>query len=209
MIITDVFQSEKGNEVTIKTEMGDKYIITLSDAKELGIFGLSDDEFPIEFDDEEYILLLCEKLKAIKYCLYLLSFSDKSKMQLFLKLREKQYSATAIDLALEVLERGGVLDDKEACLKKAQYLANTKFFGPHRIKAYLLSKGYSSDGANFAAFESEIDYESALLSLIQKLSGSKEPHFEDSLQLSKFKAKLARYGYDLYLINKLLSDFFD
>lgn len=204
MIITDVFQSDKGNEVTIKTETGDKYTITLSDAKELGIFGLSDDEFPIEFDDEEYILLLCEKLKAIKYCLYLLSFSDKSKTQLFLKLREKQYSAQAIDLALQVLERGGVLDDKEVCIKKAQYLANTKFFGPHRIKAYLLSKGYSAESCNFAAFESEIDYESALLSLIHKLSGSEKPVFEDEREFSKFKAKLIRYGYDLYLVNKYL-----
>ncbi len=204
MIITDVFQSDKGNEVTLKTDLGEKYIITLSDAKELGLFGLSDDEFPMEFDDEEYILLLCEKLKAIKYCLYLLSFSDKSKMQLFLKLREKQYSAAAIDLALEVLQNNGVLDDKEVCIKKAQYLAATKFFGPHRIKAYLLSKGYSSESANFAAFESDIDYEKSLVSLIEKLHGSSKPVFEDDAEFSKFKAKLVRYGYDLYLINKYL-----
>ena len=76
MVITESYISKGGSEVTLECEYGDKFTITLADAKRLGLYGLEDDEFPIEFDDDELIEFLSQKLKAIKYASYLLQFCN-------------------------------------------------------------------------------------------------------------------------------------
>ena len=92
MIIVDIFPSDSEKEIIIKNDLGEKFKISLSDAKENGLFGLKEEDFPFEFEDDGQIIFLSSKLKAIKYCSYLLSFSDKSASALKRKLYEKQYS---------------------------------------------------------------------------------------------------------------------
>ncbi|MBQ8758744.1 MAG: hypothetical protein IJZ20_03530 [Clostridia bacterium] len=92
MIIIKSYISKGGSEVTLECEYKEKYTITLADAKRLGLSELSDEDFPIDFADDELIEFLSQKLKAIKYATYLLQFSDKSERVLRRKMHEKEYS---------------------------------------------------------------------------------------------------------------------
>ena len=67
MIIIKSYISKGGSEVTLECEYKEKYTITLADAKRLGFYELSDEDFPVEFKDDGCIEFLSQKLKAIKY----------------------------------------------------------------------------------------------------------------------------------------------
>ena len=101
MIIKDCSRSSGGSEVWLEREDGEKLCITLADAKRLGLDDR--DALPVQIEDEEMLFFLAEKLKAIRYCKYLLGFSDKSEKTLTMKLKEKQYPKDVIDEALRVM----------------------------------------------------------------------------------------------------------
>ena len=143
MIIIKSYISKGGSEVTLECEYKEKYTITLADAKRLGLYGLEEDEFPVDFADDGLLEFLSQKLKAIKYASYLLQFSDKSQKVLRLKMKEKEYSDEVIDEALEVMRNSGVISDENLCLKKYISIAHSKLYGPHRIKQELFSKGFT------------------------------------------------------------------
>lgn len=209
MIITKVFPSDGEKEVIIINDENQKFRITLSDAKENGLYGIDDGDLPFEFDDEELLMLLSEKLRAIKYCTYLLSFSDKSVSQLRLKLHEKEYSKEASNEALRVLCEAGIIDDNTVALRKAQILAKSKLYGPYRIKAELCAKGFSRESAQEALSQLDVDFDDNLVSLVAKLTSSGNYDLDDKDVLMKFKAKLSRYGYSIESINRILRDTYE
>ncbi len=209
MIITGIFPSDGEKELIIQTEQNEKYRITLSDAKENGLYGIDEKDFPFEFDDGELLTFLSEKLKAIKYCTYLLSFSDKSASKLVQKLREKEYSAQASTEAIRVLCDAGIVDDDTVCLRKAQIMAKSKLYGPYRIKAELSAKGFSRETIDEALENSDVDFEELLATLISKLTSSGKYDLSDRDSLVKFKAKLSRYGYSCESINKAVRDIYE
>lgn len=209
MIITKIFPSDGEKEVIIISEENEKFRIALSDAKENGLYGIDDDGFPFEFDDGESLSFLSEKLKAIKYCTYLLSFSDKSASQLKRKLREKDYSDKAASAALEVLCKAGLIDDDTVCTRKAQIMAKSKLYGPYRIKAELSTKGFSRETVEETIQNIEVDFDENLKTLIDKLLSSGKYNLEDQDALLKFKAKLSRYGYSSESINRVLRDTYE
>ncbi len=207
MIFTSLKVSAGGGEFSFFTEIGERYTISLADAKRLGLSELAAEDFPVEFEDDELILFLSSKLSAIKYGTYLLSFSDKSESALRRKMREKDYTPEVIDEALSVLREGGFTDDEILCLRKYLSLANSKLYGPHRIKSELFAKGFSASDIRLAEERCGIDFEELLRELLDKLLSSSRVDFSDRNAASKFKAKLSRYGYGYETVNSVLRDY--
>lgn len=210
MIITGLIYSSGGSEVCLHTEAGN-FTLTLADARRLGFEALNEEDFPIEFKDEQKLELLAQKLKAIKYCTYLLSFSDKSSSSLLKKLREKQYSTEVCTLAMDTLKENGIIDDYALCFRKLCALSREKLYGPYRLKSELLAKGFCIRDVQNALDDAEIDFDATLPELCEKLIRTSKVDFSDMSQVSKFKAKLSRYGYSFDAINtaidKLLPEF--
>ena len=207
MIIVKSYISKGGSEVTLECEFREKYTITLADAKRLRLYGLEDEDFPIEFPDDELIEFLSQKLKAIKYASYLLQFSDKSEKVLRLKMKEKEYSSEVIDEALNVMKASGIINDENLCLKKYIAIATSKLYGPHRIKQELYSKGFGSEDIKNAEDLACIDFEELCTFLCEKLLNSGRVNLSDRNDRDKFKAKLSRYGYGYETISSVLSEF--
>lgn len=207
MIIVKSYISKGGSEVTLECEFREKYTITLADAKRLGLYDLSDEDFPVEFSDDELIEFLSQKLKAIKYASYLLQFSDKSEKVLRLKMKEKEYSNEVINEALAVMRDSGIVSDENLCLRKYISIANSKLYGPHRIKQELFSKGFNSDDIKNAEMQAIIDFDELCKSLCEKLLKGGKVNLSDRNEKDKFKAKLARYGYGYETISSVLGRF--
>lgn len=204
MIILNTYISKGGSEVTLECEYKEKYTITIADARRLGFAELSDEDFPIQYDDDEKIGFLSQKLKAIKYASYLLNFSDKSEKVLKQKMREKEYSSEVIEEALSVLRDSGIISDENLCLKKYVSIANSKLYGSHRIKNELYSKGFSHDDIRKAEECADIDFDEVCCELCDKLLSSSRINLADRDSVQKFKAKLSRYGHSFDSINHAL-----
>ena len=200
MIITDTKLSAKGGEITLTGSEGECFTISFADAKRLKLSALSEDDFPVEFADEELLEFLSQKLKAVKYCSYLLSFSDKSERVLKRKMREKEYSPEVIDEALQVLRLGGITDDRELCLRKYISIANSKLYGPYRIKSELFAKGFSSQDIKYAEENCDVDFEENIKELFLRLNRMEKLDLSDKAVVSKLASKLVRYGYSSYHI---------
>ena len=209
MIFTSVKVSAGGGEFSFFTEDGSRYTISSADAKRLGLSELSADDMPFGFEDDELMDFLSSKLSAIKYCTYLLSFSDKSEYALKQKMREKGYVGEVAEQALRVLKESGFTDDEGLCAKRYTLIAKSKLYGPHRIKAELLAKGFTAKDINNAALECEVDFEQLLSELVNKLTRTSKVNLSDRKEVLKFKAKLSRYGYGFDTINAVLSQLCD
>ncbi len=209
MIINNIFLSKGGGEVTLECDNCTKYTITSADAKRIGVYGLSEEDFPLEFEDESILEFLSQKLRAIKYCTYLLEFSDKNEKTLRSKLYEKQYSSDVIDSAMDIMRKSGIVDDSSLCLKKYISLASGKLYGPYRIKSELLSKGFSSEYIKYAEENACIDFDETLRQLCEKLLRGKKSILSDKNEREKFKAKLSRYGYGFSEISSVTREFMD
>ena len=207
MVIIKSYISKGGSEVTLECEYREKFTITLADAKRLGLYGLEENEFPIEFGDDELLEFLSEKLKAIKYASYLLQFSDKSEKVLRRKMSEKEYSSEVIDEALSVMRSSGIISDENLCLLKYVSIANSKLYGPSRIKSELFAKGFGYDDIKNAELLADIDFSSLLEELCDKLLSSGRTDLSDRNQYDKFRAKLVRYGYGFDEIGRVLSHY--
>lgn len=201
--------SSSGGEFSFFVEDGTRYTLSAADAKRLGLSELSKDDLPAEFDEDETIVFLSSKLSAIKYCTYLLSFSDKSVSMLKRKMREKGYSELVADEALKVLSNSGFTNDSELCIKKYASIAKTKLYGPYRIKQELFAKGFNEEDIRNAQAECDIDFEEILEKLVQKLARTSRVDFSDKNAIQKFKAKLTRYGYGFETINAVLSELYN
>ena len=207
MIILKSYISKGGSEVTLECELQEKYTVTRADAVRLGLFELSEQDFPIDFSDDELIEFLSLKLKAIKYASYLLQFSDKSEKILRQKMREKEYSDEVINEALSVMRDSGIISDESLCLKKYISIANSKLYGPKRIRSELFSKGFSSEDIKNAEEKADIDFDILCSELCEKLISPGRITLSDKKEREKFIAKLSRYGYGYDTIMSTISNY--
>lgn len=204
MIITSVKLSAGENEVYIDGSYGERFRITVSDAKKAGILKYIDNEELLpEEADEQMLSFMSEKLSCIKYAEYLLGFGDKSKKMLMLKLKTKGYTSEICEAAIDVLEKNHIVDDENLCRRKLEALANTKYYGPYRLKSELLQKGFSSKQIDIVLDEAEIDFDELLNKLFEKLT--KRGFEKDRKSVVSLKNKLSRYGYDYDRINDVVS----
>ncbi len=211
MVITKAFLSEGGKELVLYDEERQKYVISVADAKKTGLYKLSQDEdsLPYEADDEESenIAFLSKKMSCVKYALYLLEFSDKSKRTLLNKLRTKGYEKDVCASALEVLESNNVVNDERLCEKKLVSIAETKFYGRYRIKSELIKAGFSSETIENAFENEQIDFDELIEKLAEKIMRGKA--INDAAEYSKTVAKLQRYGYSYESIKNTLEKYRD
>ena len=221
MDILSVTFTESGNEACVRTDQG-FFDITRADLSEfLREFfgedvkdalapGCENDFFPLYAKDEAASSLefLSQKLKAIKYAVYLLGINDKSEKQLLQKLKTKGYPKPVCNAAFAVLKKNGYLCDERSCKRKCELLANGKLFGERRIITELLAKGYSYELCHRVVDEADIDFEENLSALFEKISGHK--YLSDREQKKKIYDKLLRYGYSYDevrdLFERLLAD---
>ncbi len=215
MDILGIFLTGSGNEAYLRCDEG-SFTISRADLKlfcerYLGekpeFFTEGDDIFPI-FADEKVrseLEALDEKLRVIKYSLYILGISDKSEKALREKLRIKGFSPTATDAALEVIKKNGYLCDESFCRRKCEILASSKLFGRRRLISELLAKGFSYELCVKTVDEAEIDYGENLRLLFEKISKGKIP--EDREQKKKLSDKLIRHGYSYDEISVLFDEF--
>lgn len=144
-----------------------------------------------------------EKLRALRYALYLLEISDKSVRSLRGKLKQKGYSERACDAAIAVLLKNERLSDEAFCRRKCELLAEGKKYGRRRIVAELVAKGVDASLCNRILDEADIDFTENLRSLCEKLF-REPPHGRDERR--KATAKLARYGYSYDEIYAVLEE---
>ena len=206
MVITEVYASVGGKEVTCVDEQGERYTISLADARKTGIARyLEDPALLPEEEDGEMLDFLARKMRCVRYAAYLLGFGDKTRKALLMKLRAKDYEPDVCEAALAVLENNGLLDDERLCARRVETLAHGKLYGPRRIKSELIAKGFTSSQAENALDEAEIDFDELLKELIHKLTRSRMP--ADEKELAAFKNKLVRYGYSYSSVSQALADF--
>jgi len=207
MIVLKSYISKGGSEVTLECEFEEKYTVTRADAVRLGLYELSEEDLPVEFADDSQIEFLAQKLKAIKYASYLLQFSDKSEKILRQKMKEKEYSPEVIEEALSVMRDGGIISDENLCLKKYLSIANSKLYGPRRIRAELFAKGFSSEDIKNAEEKTDIDFDILCNELCQKHLSSGRINLSDRKEREKFIAKISRYGYGYETISSVIQKF--
>jgi SOS response regulatory protein OraA/RecX len=219
MDIQNITFTLSGNEASIRTDSG-YFSITRAD---LAVFlkkyaelktNLCNSSASKDFSDilplyvdvegERELTFFDEKLKAIKYAVYLLNISDKSEKQLCLKLKLKNYCPRACIETVEVLKKNGFISDERFCRRKCEQLSENKLFGRRRITTELMSKGLSYDLCNRIIDESEIDFEKSLRLLFDKISKGIIPETRE--QKKKISDKLLRYGYSYDEISRLFEE---
>lgn len=217
MEIQAVFLTEAGGEVRLKTD-GENFSMTRRDFETFAshylnprltdclINGGAETYLPLALspEGEEQLTFLDEKLRAMRYALYLLGICDKSRRQLAFQLKKKGYAAPAAEEALDILEKNGYLSDERFCRRKCELLAQGKLFGRRRILSELLTKGLPMSLCEKVLEESDIDFEENLRTLCGKLI--KEP-IESREQMRKWIVKLTRYGYSYDEIRGALEDY--
>lgn len=204
MIITGAHFSTGGAEVVLYSENAEKYVVSLADAKKTGLYKYAEDDSLLPFEaDNEMLEFLSQKMKCIKYAVYLLEFGDKSRKTLFQKLKTKGYERDVCEAALAVLEKNGLVNDEKLCLDKLVSMARGKLYGPYRLKGELIKKGFSREQAEAAFDEAELDFDELLDELVEKLTKRGVP--ENEKELAAFKNKLIRYGYSYDSVSDKLS----
>ncbi len=197
MKIIDVSRSEGGNELYITDADRNRYKITLSDFRRLG---LPDPEnagaYPTVIDDEraEELEICSDKLRGVKYMQhYLADYGDKSEKQMSDKLREKGYSEESIAGAMALLVKFGVVNEVEFCKRKIESSARAKLYGRYRIRTELMTKGYLRRSIDTAFEETEVDFFENAAKMYAKLTRSGAP--KDAAEKKKIADKMVRYGY--------------
>lgn len=190
--VSSAVSSDKGGEYKIYTDMGE-YRISAADYRALGLPSLDkQDGYPccITVDDDLQLDFLAEKLRAVKYLMYLLGFSDKSKKALLIKLKDKEYSERACTEALALVEKNGLVNEAEICSRKVAVYARSKGFGPYRIRQELKAKGFADTAIRQALDDTDVDFEEVLEKLCRKLISRK-----GITEKNKLFQSLSRYGY--------------
>ncbi len=206
MLLKQGFVSDGGNEITIKSDTGESFTLSKADAEREGLYQA--DLYPLEYDDIQYLEFLHQKLRAVKYCQYLLTFSDKSSKVLIKKMREKEYSAEVALEALKVLKSCGIADEAKMCAKKLNALANSKLYGKSRIRAELIAKGFSRADIDKAFEECDIDFYDLASKLFAKLADNLGAENVCDKALVKLKSKMSRYGYGYDEIRHAVNEYF-
>ena len=164
---------------------------------------------PVDEEVYDRIRAAHERTAAVRDAANLLSFSDRSRTALIRRLRERGHALPAAEYAVSFLEKKGVLDDGEACLRYALSAVRSKNVGARRIEAYLISRGFSREDAVRAAKSVEPEeYRSALLRRIRKNHPelTADPAALDRSGKQKAMAALLRQGFSADEIRALLRD---
>ena len=133
---------------------------------------------------------------AYKRGLYILGFGTCSERMLVSKLVSKGFDKTVSREAVARLAQKGFLSEGDGALREAERCV-AKLWGATRIRAHLVSKGYSSDAVNKAMFaldDAGVDF---LQNCIKLIDTKCKVLPSDRGELQKLIASICRYGYSL------------
>ena len=143
---------------------------------------------------EEEWEALCERSarnRAKNKALYLLSLRDRSRGELFGKLKEEAGEDIARD-TVEQMEAYGFLDDERLAARWAEDLSGRKCYPRRRVAQELVARGFTRDTAQEAADAIETEDHVLALAMLRKRYYNKMTS-EDGRR--KTAAALARYGF--------------
>lgn len=89
-----------------------------------------------------------DKEKSRTYVLRLLTIRQRSKKEIFDKLKSKNYNEETIIAILDELEKSGLIDDRKFSLSFVRSRVDTKPSGRNLLRMQLISKGIDKDLIN-------------------------------------------------------------
>lgn len=144
--------------------------------------------------DENVLSEIVENLlmkRAKERALFLIKDSNKTKRQIYEKLKNGYYPEIVIDNVISFLEKYSYIDDYQYALN---YIDNNcKRKSAMRIKNELYTKGIDKNIIDGAFCELDIDEEASLSRLIESKIG--RYNLKDAKDKQKFYAMLLRNGY--------------
>lgn len=119
-------------------------------------------------DDQLRACILDSDMKRCKdKALWLISFRDHSRRELYDKLR-KDYSEESCDRALDRLEELGLVDDGRYARRYTADLINVKRLPARGVRQKLFEKGVDRDLIDEVLSEIEVDEEEQIRSIVEK-----------------------------------------
>jgi len=143
-------------------------------------------------------------LPPLQYALYLLKNRSRSKREITVKLRDREYSDEEINQTVKDLEQIGFLDDKKYAANYAHDKVRIYRRGRHRIFLELLQKGVPKDLINEAIEQIEMPSE---LEAARSLLKSKERSWANLTERKRFERSISllqRRGFPGAVIREVL-----
>ena len=143
----------------IKPQKSGRVIIGVDTDGEISNYSISSADYSTAsfvtggiLSDEEHSLLvrLDEEYRAIKKALSLLSYSDKNRKAIYMRLVRLGFSREAAKRAVEYCLLNGFIDEKNQLERLVYNEANINLRGPGYIRNKLAAKGYSRDDIDTA-----------------------------------------------------------
>lgn len=148
--------------------------------------------------DEEAFDTLCAaaaRYTALRAAYCLLSAGQCSRKKLYAKLRARHIPDAEARFAVETAYLRGYIDEDWQIASYIRTLAEKNLYGPRKIYASLVAKGYSGDAVRQALSET-LDEESVLRlkrAFLEKKFGKTKPETREEAQ--KMRAALYKQGY--------------
>lgn len=144
-------------------------------------------------------------LRGKRLAMRFISTRMYTSMEIFDRLRRKGYESEMSEMIVSELIEEGFLDDKHYSDCYIVDSVNIRQKGAYCIKQELLRKGVSQSVVERAFLEADVDFDSALREFVdQRLRVTAIASRKD---YEKFRAMLARRGYGLDEIRRVLSDY--
>ena len=143
------------------------------------------------------------KQSAFDLALYYISFKDRTKREVIIKLKEKGYDDIEINSAIEKLSEYRYLDDKRYAEKYYNSMSSRK--GKRLIRAELLKKGISKEEIESACDNCELEEEETINHIISKKYSPEE--LADEKAFRRAYGYFLRRGFESNLIIQFLSKY--
>lgn len=150
--IISVLPQEKGRK-KIRLDNGAEFLLYRNECKK---FGIAEEEY---LDEEVYHTIMEEVLatRAIKRAMHLLEKQDRTKKQLYDKLKQNGYPDECIEKAIDYVENYQYIDDSRYAQNYIRFHQKGK--SRQRLKMDLMKKGITKDLIEQALEEEYVDQE--------------------------------------------------
>ncbi len=137
--------------------------------------------------------------------MWLLSFRDHSRRELFDKLR-RDYPADTAQKAVQRCEELGLIDDARFARRYSADLFNLKHLSRKGVRQKLKEKGIDQDVIEEVLDEYDVDEDEQIRAILSRMSMRS---FSDEKQLRRIYAKLIRMGYSYAAVRSALDEYTD
>lgn len=153
--------------------------------------------YELEMDDEAK--------EAVRYAMDYLTRADKTEWQLRDKLRKKEYSEEAADMALGYVKAFGYIDDERYAARYIEIYSSG--MSRMKLRTGLMRRHVPEDIIDRAIENADIDDICALRKDMKKILADRDLSEMDRKEKQKVMAKAYRKGYNASDIIKVLDEF--